>query len=873
MNRKLFFAIITIVTAIAYLPGINGDFLNWDDTIYILNNTLIQGSISFDSFENLYNYDKNISLVLFSFLIQTKLTGSDPIYFHAFNILLHLINVTLAFKLFTFVLKKESYVLFATLLFAIHPLKVESVVWIIQRKDLMYSMFLMLSILSYISTLKNDKWYKYLFLFAFSFLASISKVQSLIIAPLLILCQYYFLGKITMRGLQVAITVFLLMITSLFSLHVYLFVVIIPFLVIINLVKIQNTLEKFIDRILKFKIQTFNQKLLTNKSFNYFIFLILGLFFAYFTTKVFIIIGTIFEVRLANLFDLDKYKLIINTSIYGLYILFFLLISSQLSSKTDFLYKKYKTSCKTISYNINKKILNHWMFVFIFLITLLVFVNVCNKDIDGKFMLHNQSHELILFLSVLLTLEMGYILNLIKNKLRFFGILITFVILVALSGFAFYFFTLSGQETLINNGIFNTLSMALYSLSYYVLRFVYTFDLTAMHVYPDKIVDAKYFFTSVVVFLFVTVLSIRAIFIGRKKKELKFGVIFGIGFFLVSIFPVLHFIPIEGKVIVADRYTYIPYLGFIILFVLLVGEFLWPFFKNIHRNIKFILPLVFVLLLFYQTFSRSKVWLNDFVFWSDVIAKNEANHYAWFSRGLYYYQEGSYLLAKNDYDKAIVLNDSDSEYFTNRAAVNIKLNIYANALNDLNTALSLNEDNLLALKSRIILYLETGELDLAHNDLTKLGNEYLRVFNTQEISDEVMVLKNAKDTFAKTSKPEPVLSDYYLRIGSNYAKINDFQLALKFFNLAVKYNVDNHIALLNRGNVYAMLKDFDNAKKDYYYLLGLNNSDCSIYLNLGNILHESGQVDSACYYWDVSRLKGCKNAQIMLDKFCLSKKR
>lgn len=137
----LFLSLVFALSFFLFSPSIHGDFLNWDDTIYITSNELVYNEISLSSFKDLYAFEQYISLVLFSFLIQINLLGSDPFYFHLINILLHLVNVALVFKLSQRLLKNDFMALSIALLFSIHPLKAESVCWIIQRKDLLFSMF------------------------------------------------------------------------------------------------------------------------------------------------------------------------------------------------------------------------------------------------------------------------------------------------------------------------------------------------------------------------------------------------------------------------------------------------------------------------------------------------------------------------------------------------------------------------------------------------------------------------------------------------------------------------------------------------------------------------------------------------------------
>jgi len=136
LKKNILFLCILAITFLIFSPAIDSNFLNWDDTIYITDNTLTYNNISIDSFEKLYDFDQNISLVLFSFLVQIKLFGDNPELFNLLNILFHLFNVLLIYKLGNYLLKNPNMAIIIAFIFAIHPLKTESVCWIIQRKDL-----------------------------------------------------------------------------------------------------------------------------------------------------------------------------------------------------------------------------------------------------------------------------------------------------------------------------------------------------------------------------------------------------------------------------------------------------------------------------------------------------------------------------------------------------------------------------------------------------------------------------------------------------------------------------------------------------------------------------------------------------------------
>ena len=164
---------IALLTFLVYLPSLGGGFVNWDDDVYVTNNpqiwTLDPGFLGwvFTSFVN-YNW---YPITILSLAVDHALWGLEPMGYHLTNTLLHTINTLLVFTLalrLVAVAKKETGgsaatgptsrdAVFATivaaataLLFGVHPLHVESVAWVSERKDVLYACFFLLSIIAYL---------------------------------------------------------------------------------------------------------------------------------------------------------------------------------------------------------------------------------------------------------------------------------------------------------------------------------------------------------------------------------------------------------------------------------------------------------------------------------------------------------------------------------------------------------------------------------------------------------------------------------------------------------------------------------------------------------------------------------------------------
>lgn len=197
-----FFAagIIALITILLYWKAGGAGFVSLDDTEYIINDHIIK-DLSWDGILEMFtsfrvaNYHP---LTTLSWAIEYKLYGYDPAMFHRTNVALHILNTLLVFMIAR---KLSGQILTAavtSLFFGIHPMHVESVAWISARKDVLFSLFFIFSILSYIKFTDNRKkgfWYAAsLILFIASLL---SKAAAVVLPMVLLLIDHYRKHKIS----------------------------------------------------------------------------------------------------------------------------------------------------------------------------------------------------------------------------------------------------------------------------------------------------------------------------------------------------------------------------------------------------------------------------------------------------------------------------------------------------------------------------------------------------------------------------------------------------------------------------------------------------------------------------------------------------
>ncbi|MEK6649486.1 MAG: hypothetical protein AABY75_00785, partial [Bacteroidota bacterium] len=145
--------VICMAAAIAVSSGtLYHGFVNWDDTFLVLTNESVLSPTlaSLGHWFTTFDVNPYHPLVHASFALNVLLGGTDPIGFHATNILLHALVTGLVYVFVRHWIADSAAAVVGTLFFALHPLRMESVAWVSGRKDLLCALFLLLAFLAYL---------------------------------------------------------------------------------------------------------------------------------------------------------------------------------------------------------------------------------------------------------------------------------------------------------------------------------------------------------------------------------------------------------------------------------------------------------------------------------------------------------------------------------------------------------------------------------------------------------------------------------------------------------------------------------------------------------------------------------------------------
>ena len=196
-------------TLALYWPVRHHDFVNYDDGKFVSKNIHVRAGLTWDSIKwaltadlvtPAFNADYWTPVTFLSHMITVELFGMEPSAHHLVNLLLHFLNTLLLFLLLRWMTGALWPSAAVAALFAIHPLHVESVAWISERKDVLSMFFGLLTIGAYVRYSRVPTVGRYLVMVLAFALGLMSKAMLVTLPCLLLLIDYWPLGRLRPVG-------------------------------------------------------------------------------------------------------------------------------------------------------------------------------------------------------------------------------------------------------------------------------------------------------------------------------------------------------------------------------------------------------------------------------------------------------------------------------------------------------------------------------------------------------------------------------------------------------------------------------------------------------------------------------------------------
>jgi protein O-mannosyl-transferase len=382
--------------------------------------------------------------------------------------------------------------------------------------------------------------------------------------------------------------------------------------------------------------------------------------------------------------------------------------------------------------------------------------------------------------------------------------------------------------------------LASYAAMMYLVKLIVPIDLAAMYPYPDRVdghLPYIYYLAPIIIFILAYM-----VYYSRKFSK---DIIFATFFFLITIVLVLQLLPVGGAIL-AERYSYIPYIGMFMI----VGKgyvFSQESKAKFASILKWLYPAILVIaLVAYSvlTVQRIKVWKDGEVLFTDLIRKYPNLPFAYNNRGYLYYRFlKKYDKALEDYNKCIEIDPTFHRALSNRGV--LYYNFFGDsksdslhlqlALSDFSNALKYKSDNTDALIGRANTYSTL----LKYKESIPDYDNYIR-----EVSDDakaylwrgIAEYNTGKydEAFADVNKcleMKPDNDNAFLWRGIIFSQKKDYKAAIKDFDQMQKLN-PNSTDLYNwRGLAKFNLQMYTEAIEDYNIAIAKNPNEPTVYIN------------------------------------------
>ena len=193
---------LALVILMAYWQVRNNEFINLDDDVYVTDNPYVSKGLTSKgivwAFTSIHIGHWH-PMTWLSHMLDYDLYGLNPGGHHMTNLLFHIANSLLLFLLLHRMTEAPWRSGFVAALFAIHPLHVESVAWVAERKDVLCAFFFMLAIWTYIRYVERPKFNRYVLIVFCFLLALMSKPMAVTLPFVLLLLDYWPLGRLRLE--------------------------------------------------------------------------------------------------------------------------------------------------------------------------------------------------------------------------------------------------------------------------------------------------------------------------------------------------------------------------------------------------------------------------------------------------------------------------------------------------------------------------------------------------------------------------------------------------------------------------------------------------------------------------------------------------
>jgi tetratricopeptide (TPR) repeat protein len=201
--------VLVLATLAVYGQVRSYQFINFDDNIYITSNPIVQEGFTLKGLSWAFTTTRGGNwhpVTWLSHMLDCQLFGLNPGGHHLTNIALHLANSLLLFLWLFYLTESLGCSFMVAALFALHPMHVESVAWVSERKDVLSTFFWLLTMWAYVWYVRRPGWGRYLLILACFSLGLMAKPMLVTLPFVLLLADYWPLARLSLTGRDTAVT-------------------------------------------------------------------------------------------------------------------------------------------------------------------------------------------------------------------------------------------------------------------------------------------------------------------------------------------------------------------------------------------------------------------------------------------------------------------------------------------------------------------------------------------------------------------------------------------------------------------------------------------------------------------------------------------
>jgi tetratricopeptide (TPR) repeat protein len=201
--KVLLCVLLALATIALYSPVAGHGFITFDDREYVTANPHIHNGLAWSTVTWAFTSTEAANwhpLTWLSHALDYQLFGLNPAGHHMDSVLIHALNAVLLFLLLAWITRRVGASLLVAALFAVHPLNVESVAWVAERKNVLSTLFFLLAIGAYAWYAKKPEWRRYLVVVALFAAGLMAKPMVITLPFVLLLLDYWPLDRLSWNG-------------------------------------------------------------------------------------------------------------------------------------------------------------------------------------------------------------------------------------------------------------------------------------------------------------------------------------------------------------------------------------------------------------------------------------------------------------------------------------------------------------------------------------------------------------------------------------------------------------------------------------------------------------------------------------------------